>query len=232
MGCSREALVGVPGAAVRWHVAKRKAADRRGRPPKAPAPVMRRQPRDRTAAEIVDAIVTAAERVLEDEGLDGFSTNRVAELAGVSIGSLYRYFPNKHALARGIFDRHLPLYERMVLDAAVGGGTVGDYVQRIGAAILAFFEQRRHVHRALWRLRTAAEVHERIDLTLTSIIEVTSRLLQARGVPAARANDLAFVLVHAGDGVANAVALRGDPELGKRTISIVADFADSLTAPR
>ena len=193
---------------------------------------MRRQPRGRTAADIVEAIVTAAERVLEVDGLDGFSTNRVAELAGVSIGSLYRYFPNKHALARGIFDRHLPLYERMVLDAAVGGGTVGDYVQRVGAAILAFFEQRPHIHRALWRLRTAAEVHERIDLTLTSIIAITSRLLQTTGIPAERANDLAFVLVHASDGVANAVALHGDPALGKRTIAIVAQFAENLTAPR
>lgn len=193
---------------------------------------MRRQPRGRTAAEIVDAIVTAAERVLEVDGLDAFSTNRVAELAGVSIGSLYRYFPNKHALARGIFDRHLPLYERMVLDAAVGGGTVGDYVQRVGATILAFFEQRPHIHRALWRLRTAAEVHERIDVTLASIIAITSRLLQTTGIPAERANDLAFVLVHACDGVANAVALNGDPELGKRTIAIVAQFAENLAAPR
>ncbi len=193
---------------------------------------MRRQPRGRTAAEIVDAIVTAAERVLEVDGLDAFSTNRVAELAGVSIGSLYRYFPNKHALARGIFDRHLPLYERMVLDAAVGGGTVGDYVQRVGATILAFFEQRPHIHRALWRLRTAAEVHERIDLTLTSIIAITSQLLQTTGIPAERANDLAFVLVHACDGVANAVALNGDPELGKRTIAIVAQFAENLATPR
>jgi len=217
--------------AVPLHVAGPKASDRRGRPPKAPAPVMRRQPRGRTAEEIVEAIVAAAERVLESDGLDGFSTNRVAELAGVSIGSLYRYFPNKHALARGIFDRHLPLYERMVLDAAVGGGTVRDYVERIGAAILAFFEQRPHIHRALWRLRTAAEVHDRIDVTLRSIIGVTSRLLQASGVPAERANDLAFVLVHAGDGVANAVALNGDPELGKRTIEIVARFAESLADP-
>ncbi len=193
---------------------------------------MRRQPRGRSAAEIVEAIVTAAERVLEVDGLAGFSTNRVAELAGVSIGSLYRYFPNKQALARGIYDRHLPLYERMVVEAATGGGSVGDYVLRVGAAILGFFAQRPHIHRALWRLRTAAEVHERIDATLRAMIEVTSRLLQAKGIPAERARDLAFVLVHASDGLANAVALQGDPALGQRTLAIVAQLAETLTAGR
>ncbi len=193
---------------------------------------MRRAPRGQTAEEIVESIVTAAERVLEDDGLDGFSTNRVAEVAGVSIGSLYRYFPNKNALARGIFDRHLPLYERIIVEAAMGGGSVRDYVERIGAAVLAFFEQKRRIHRALWRLRSAAEVHERIEVALTSMIEITTRILQASGVPAARANDLAFVLVHAGDGVANAVARSGDPELGRRTVAIVADLAAGLASVR
>lgn len=193
---------------------------------------MRRQPRDRTAAEIVDSIVTAAERVLERDGLEQFSTNRVAELAGVSIGSLYRYFPNKNALARGIFDRHLPLYERMVLEAAVGGGSIGDYVRRIGTAIIAFFEEHHHVHRALWRLRTAAEVHERIDTTLERIIAVTARLLEDGGLTAGRAGDLAFVLVYAGDGVANAVALRGDVELGRRTVELVAELAEQMAMGR
>lgn len=191
---------------------------------------MRREPRGRSAEELVDAIVTAAERVLEHDGLDGFSTNRVAELAGVSIGSLYRYFPNKNALARGIFDRHLPLYEQMILDAAMGGGTIRDYIHRVGDAVLAFFAQKRRIHQALWRLRTAAEVHERIDVALTSMIAVTSRLLQASGIPAERANDLAFVLVHASDGVANAVARSGDPELGRRTVAIVADLAVAVAS--
>jgi AcrR family transcriptional regulator len=193
---------------------------------------MRREPRGQTAAEIVDAIVMAAERVLEHEGLDGFSTNRVAELAGVSIGSLYRYFPNKNALARGIYDRHLPLYERMLVGAATGGGSVRDFVLRFGEATLEFFEQRRRIHQALWRLRTAAEVHERIEQTLSAMIELTSRFLQSFGVPAERAADLAFVLVHAGDGVANAVARSGDRELGRRTVAIVAELAESLAQAR
>ena len=199
-----------------------------GREPLSP----RRRPQQARSRELVRAIAIACERILAEEGAAALNTNRIAELAGVSIGSLYRYFPNKQALARGIYDRHLPLYERMVVEAATGGGSVGDYVLRVGAAILDFFAQRPHIHRALWRLRTAAEVHERIDATLRAMIEVTSRLLQAKGIPAERARDLAFVLVHASDGLANAVALQGDPALGQRTLAIVAQLAETLTAGR
>jgi hypothetical protein len=56
--------------------------------------------RSRSARVTVDAIVTAAERVVEREGTRRATTNRIAETAGVSIGSLYQYFPNKGCWSR------------------------------------------------------------------------------------------------------------------------------------
>jgi AcrR family transcriptional regulator len=51
----------------------------------------------------VTAILDAAARILERDGnFAAFNTNRVAELAGVSVGSLYQYFPNKEALLAGL----------------------------------------------------------------------------------------------------------------------------------
>jgi AcrR family transcriptional regulator len=52
-----------------------------------------------------DRIVAAAIRVLADEGALGFTTTRVAEEAGISVGSLYQYFPNKHALALAVHEQ-------------------------------------------------------------------------------------------------------------------------------
>jgi AcrR family transcriptional regulator len=49
-----------------------------------------------------DRILDAAVRVLRDEGALGFTTSRVADEAGISVGSLYQYFPNKHALVIAI----------------------------------------------------------------------------------------------------------------------------------
>jgi AcrR family transcriptional regulator len=47
-------------------------------------------------------ILEAAVRVLADEGALGFTTTRVADEAGISVGSLYQYFPNKHSLVVAI----------------------------------------------------------------------------------------------------------------------------------
>ena len=58
----------------------------------------RKQPKQTRATELVTAILEAAVQVLASEGAQRFTTTRVAEKAGVSVGSLYQYFPNKAAL--------------------------------------------------------------------------------------------------------------------------------------
>ncbi len=56
---------------------------------------------------MVATIVEAATRVLGQRGWQRFTTNEVAQVAGISVGSLYQYFPNKLALAEAIRQRHL-----------------------------------------------------------------------------------------------------------------------------
>jgi AcrR family transcriptional regulator len=58
----------------------------------------RKQPRQTRSAGLVAAVLEAATQVLAKEGEEGFTTARVAEKAGVSVGSLYQYFPNKTAI--------------------------------------------------------------------------------------------------------------------------------------
>src|ERR1700761_6006114 len=58
----------------------------------------RKQPQQARSADLVSAILEAAVQVLAKEGAQRFTTARVAEKAGVSIGSLYQYFPNKAAI--------------------------------------------------------------------------------------------------------------------------------------
>jgi AcrR family transcriptional regulator len=54
----------------------------------------------------VDALVETTARILVKEGCDKASTNRIAEVAGVSVGSLYQYFPGKEALVAAVIERH------------------------------------------------------------------------------------------------------------------------------
>lgn len=61
-------------------------------------PKQRVMPRQLRSRATVDAILEAAAQVLEIAGEAGFNTNAIAERAGVGIGSIYRYFPDKHAI--------------------------------------------------------------------------------------------------------------------------------------
>ena len=67
----------------------------------------RKRPRQERSRATVDAILAATARVLVRHGYDDLTTNAVAAAAGVSIGSLYQYFPNKTALVAALLDRHI-----------------------------------------------------------------------------------------------------------------------------
>ncbi len=75
----------------------------------APAVAPRKLPRQSRSAGTVEAIVEAAARLLDRDGASRFTTNTVAEVAGVSIGSLYQYFPNKDAITRALIERQAKL---------------------------------------------------------------------------------------------------------------------------
>lgn len=86
------------------------------RPKKSATP--RKAPEQDRSRATVAAIVDAAAHILVKHGYDAFTTNRVAEKAGVSIGSLYQYFPNKDALLSELMRRHLVEIERGVEEMA------------------------------------------------------------------------------------------------------------------
>ena len=76
---------------------KTRVHDGRGRPRKNTLKA-RKVPRQARSQETVSVILEASARILESEGLRGFNTNLVATKAGISVGSLYQYFPNKDAI--------------------------------------------------------------------------------------------------------------------------------------
>jgi len=76
-----------------------------------PAITPRKRPRQGRATATVAAVVEAAARILEAEGLGGFNTNAVAAKAGVSIGSLYQYFPGKDAILAALIRREAEAFD-------------------------------------------------------------------------------------------------------------------------
>jgi AcrR family transcriptional regulator len=69
--------------------------------------VVRRQPVQQRAQITVDAMLDAAVKLLKRGGVSYITTNRIAETAGVSIGSVYQYFPNKRAIFIALHERHI-----------------------------------------------------------------------------------------------------------------------------
>jgi AcrR family transcriptional regulator len=57
-----------------------------------------KRPKQKRSLETFNSILKAGENILASEGIDAFNTNRIAEVAGVSISSLYQYFPNKESI--------------------------------------------------------------------------------------------------------------------------------------
>ncbi|MGH7125597.1 MAG: TetR/AcrR family transcriptional regulator [Stellaceae bacterium] len=76
------------------------------RPRTAPRVTPRKEPRQARAQATLEAVLSAAAQVLVEEGFERATTNRIAEVAGVSVGSLYQYFPNKEAIVNALVERH------------------------------------------------------------------------------------------------------------------------------
>jgi AcrR family transcriptional regulator len=75
---------------------------------------VRRRPKQRRARETVEAVLDAVIRILKRNGYRAITTNRIAEVAGVSIGSVYQYFPDKASIFNALHQRHIDQIDRTV----------------------------------------------------------------------------------------------------------------------
>lgn len=72
-----------------------------------PSPIPRKLPRQGRSKVLVDALVEACEKILEAGDINQLTTNHIADVAGVNIGSLYQYFPNKESILASVFTRKM-----------------------------------------------------------------------------------------------------------------------------
>jgi AcrR family transcriptional regulator len=98
-----------------------------------PSPLKpRKKPVQGRSEQTVAALIEAAAQVLEAAGLEGYNTNAVAQRAGVSVGSLYQYFPSKDALTVALMQRESTSFfkegERALLDSC-GRDAVQRYIE-------------------------------------------------------------------------------------------------------
>jgi AcrR family transcriptional regulator len=143
----------------------------------------RKAPRQARSLATVEVILAAAARVLSRESLAGFNTNRIAEVAGVSVGSLYQYFPNKDAILVALGRRHVETVAAGLTDLL--GGVEPDADLRAVVDVVVRFLVDQHAHDGLHRLvaheapRTPELVAE-LDRARVLLVGFASELLAGR----------------------------------------------------
>jgi len=111
----------------------------------------RKQASQERSRATVDALIEATARLLVREGFDKASTNRIAQEAGVSIGSLYQYYPSKEALVAAVIDRHNEQIMQVVRGALakVAALPIEQAVRRIVAVAIDAHRVDPRLHRVL-----------------------------------------------------------------------------------
>jgi AcrR family transcriptional regulator len=99
----------------------------------------RRQPQQRRSQQTVEAVLDAVAKLIKREGVTSVTTNRIAETAGVSIGSVYQYFPDKRAIYMALHKRHLDAVDELVKTTLVETAK-GSLEQAMRALIEALIE--------------------------------------------------------------------------------------------
>ncbi|MGK4003229.1 TetR/AcrR family transcriptional regulator [Sorangium sp. So ce1036] len=154
----------------------------------------RKLPVQRRSRQTVDAILRGAARVLVRRGWAGMTTNHVAVAAGVSIGSLYEYFPGKEALVLALAERHLDAAEASLL-AHLGevlpralALPLGEVVRALVSVMVALHAEDPRLHRALFEVAPRLpELAGRVRRLEEASVRMLEGLLRAH--PEARVRD-------------------------------------------
>jgi AcrR family transcriptional regulator len=160
-------------------------------------------------------MVDACAEILDETGYDGLSTTRIAQRAGVAIGSVYQFFPDKRAVAQALAQRNLEIFGERI-SVRLTEGEFAHWSDAVGAIIEIFVDMHRTVpgFRVL-RFGDVADLNlldDSADNNSVVADRLRALIVSAFGVP--DGTDLALALaisVEAGDAVLK-MAFRKDPD--------------------
>lgn len=161
----------------------------------------------------VDAILEAAAEVFERRGYAAATTNRIAERAGVSIGSLYQYFPNKDAILVALTRQHLADGMAVLtphLERLNEGALWDDVLPDVVNAMVSMHAVAPMLHRSLFEeTRLPQSLREELETLEDALVELTAQALVAD--PRSGPGDqrlAASIVVNAIEGLTHRLVLR------------------------
>lgn len=121
----------------------------------------RKIPAQARSRATIETVLAAAAHILEEDGLGGFNTNAVAERAGVSIGSLYQYFPNKDAILVALIEQHSAAFAESIAELVEGtaGPSFADDLRDLLYKAVDWHEQRPQLSRIIHTEEQRLQAH-------------------------------------------------------------------------
>lgn len=173
----------------------------------------RKTPMQGRSKATCDAVLEAAARILVEEGRQALTTNRIAERAGVSVGSLYQYFPGKEAILAELL-REMRRDMVMLLRSAVEAAANQPFRRAAGTLIAATLDhhmRRPELARALEREEEDLPIDAETQVLKAELRGLIAGFLGARGI--ADAERCAFDLVAMCHGMASAAVRAGQDDM-------------------
>jgi len=200
--------------------------------------VMRKEPRQARSRATVETLIEAGARILSNEGWAGFTTNKVADAAGVSIGSLYQYFPDKLSLIEAIRRHHLDDCLAVMRRSQKKGRPAMQFVDDLVRDMIAAHSIHPGLHRVL--LDEAPSFDGYLDPHSSFEAEYLARYQAAIAGYRAHQTDAgdctaALIISDAIDGVIHNAARRGmlgDPGVRNELVRMIALYLAGGSAPR
>ncbi|EJJ28394.1 TetR/AcrR family transcriptional regulator [Rhizobium sp. CF142] len=141
----------------------------------------RRSPRQGRSVATVDAIFEATVQVLSSDGLLRLTTTRVARRAGVSVGTLYQYFPNKQALLFAVMEQHLAILADVIEEACdkVRGAALETIAEAVVKAYLHAKMAQAEISPALYRIAMELDARALIEAAVRRNAQAIAAALSA-----------------------------------------------------
>lgn len=160
----------------------------------------RRTPRQARSNATVDAILEAAIQVLLGQGARRLTTTRVAERAGVSVGTLYQYFPHKEGLLYAVIQRYLDEVAETVVQTCQRN--LGQPLDVASDVLVAAYVDAKSTHaeasRALYLVSAELDVADPVNAIFARLRHTATRLLErAPDASFEDVDEIAFALLAA-----------------------------------
>ncbi|WP_035054381.1 TetR/AcrR family transcriptional regulator [Andreprevotia chitinilytica] len=189
---------------------------------------MRKQPSQDRAQRTIETIFEATAQIVEEQGESSLTTNKIAQKAGFSIGTLYQYFPTKEAILLALINRSRrkamdeiqQMLERAVREKADPQTILRERIRMLIEAFGAGGSAKRAMIRLAWRM----DHHENVIQAMREGAEQIALAMSQLNSPALRPPSPAmiFVLSRAVMGAIRSASLENSPLLGTR------EFEDEL----